>query len=67
MFRCDLCKKVSKPGDRPTTIVTKRREKEYSNRSKKGKEIISKGWEIVEEKKCCSFCGEANELAKEEK
>jgi len=43
MFRCDLCKKVSKPGDRPTTIVTKRREKEYSNRSKKGKEIISKG------------------------
>jgi hypothetical protein len=43
-------------------ITTSRRD----SRSKKGKEIISKGWEIVEEKKCCSFCGEANELAKEE-
>ena len=55
MFRCDLCKKISEPGDRPTMIVTEKREKEYSNRSKKGKEIISKGWEIVQEKKCCSF------------
>jgi hypothetical protein len=34
MFRCDLCKKVSKPGDRPTTIVTEKREKEYSNRDR---------------------------------
>lgn len=57
MFRCSLSGKVSLPGESPVRIVTKTRPKTYINEKviyendkKKTIEILSDGWEIVEEK-----------------
>ena len=34
MYRCQLCNRVSRPGERATKVVTERRPAEYPSRSK---------------------------------
>ena len=45
MFRCEFNKELSDPGERPITLVTEKREREYKNHN--GEK--SYGWEIVTE------------------
>lgn len=62
MFRCQECKEVSKPFDKPLKIVTATRKKEYF--TKEGKPVRTRkgtqatGWEIVEEIDVCKKCFE---------
>ena len=69
MFKCEDCGKSIGPRVAPKMVVTERRERDYSTTIKKeddyrGREvkqrIVSKGWEIVKELKCCSDCAEAH-------
>jgi hypothetical protein len=48
MFRCDFCKKTTKPYEKLHRQVTKVRNKQYPNESF--------GMEIVEEKRSCEPC-----------
>ena len=57
MFRCQLSGRNSVPGQSPVRLVTQTRQKTYvnykevfENEKKKLIEVISEGWEIVEEK-----------------
>ena len=57
MFKCALSGKNSIPGQSPVRVVTQTRQKTYvnykeviENEKKKLIEVISEGWEIVEEK-----------------
>ena len=53
MFRCQLTGKLSKPNEKGVKIVTKTRQKTYTNVLKRGEReitITSEGYEIVEEK-----------------
>src|ERR1035437_7189518 len=57
MLRCALSGKNSIPGQSPVRVVTQTRQKTYvnykeviENEKKKLIEVISEGWEIVEEK-----------------
>ena len=52
MYRCQVTKKISKPGERMVKVVTKRRDKIYYRLDDKtGQQVeIGRGWEIVEEK-----------------
>lgn len=57
MFRCQLSGKNSVPGQSPVRIVTQTRQKTYvnykeviENEKKKIVEVITQGFEIVEEK-----------------
>ncbi len=57
MFICQVSGKVSKPGEKPFKIVTKTRNKQYTNEIMRGERkhtITSEGWEIVEEKTVCA-------------
>lgn len=66
MFRCQLSGKVSEPRVSPVRIVTQTRPKTYinykevfENDKKKLIEVISEGWEIVEEKLVLAETAEA--------
>ena len=75
MYRCKLCNRVSRPGERATKVVLERRPAEYPSRGKAQKgssERRSKaqddpggaGYEIAKECIACAPCAEAF-LAKE--
>jgi len=75
MYRCKLCNRVSRPGERATKVVLERRPAEYPSRGKAQKgstERRSKfqddpggaGYEIAKECIACASCAEAY-LAKE--
>lgn len=56
MYRCQVTNKLSEPGIKAYKVVTKTRPKTYRNVVKQGEkdvEIISHGWEIVEEQLVC--------------
>ena len=56
MFVCQVSGKLSSPGESPHRLITKTRSKTYVNKLKRnGKtiEVVSHGWEIVEEKLVC--------------
>lgn len=55
MFRCDVCKIVTKPREKCYRVVKATRAKIYRN--DRGK-IIGSGKEIVEEVKLCPTCRE---------
>lgn len=46
MFRCSITKELSQPSERPYTLVTEKREKEYISPHTGEK---SYGWEVVTE------------------
>ena len=59
MYRCQSCKKNSKPGEAQNKRVIETRKKTYENHIRKGKKVItirSEGSEIVKEVAICSGC-----------
>ena len=56
MFKCKICGKVTRPGEKQTKKVIKTRKKEYCNMDKNEREKISKGIEIVQEINICEKC-----------
>jgi|ERR1035437_4445 hypothetical protein len=74
MFRCALSGKNSIPGQSPVRVVTQTRQKTYvnykeviENEKKKLIEVISEGWEIVEEKLVLPEVAKALNNGQEEK
>ena len=75
MYRCELCNRVSRPGERAVKVVTSRRPTEYPSRAKAQRMRIGRktkhqddpggaGYEIAKEAVACSTCAEQH-LAKE--
>lgn len=56
MFRCDICHKASKSGEKQNKKVIETRDKTYHYIDKYGKEKTSEGTEIVKEIKVCDEC-----------
>jgi len=66
MYKCDNCRKFSKPGDKLTKVVVSERAKVYPPRYKEdefGKAVCidngGEGFEIQEEVNCCPACAPA--------
>ena len=75
MYRCELCNRVSRPGERATKVVTERRPAEYPSRGKAQKGSTGRrskfqddpggaGYEIAKEAIACATCAQ-EQLAKE--
>lgn len=75
MYRCQLCSRVSRPGERATKVVLERRPTEYPSRSKAQKARSGRrskyqddpggaGYEIAKEAIACPACAQEH-LAKE--
>ncbi|MEM8609782.1 MAG: hypothetical protein AAGF92_21980 [Myxococcota bacterium] len=69
MYRCELCNRVSRPGERATKVVTERRPTEYPSRSKAQRSRAGRrskfhddpggaGYEIAHEAIACPACAE---------
>ena len=61
MFKCDLCKKISRPYTPMTKKIAEIRKKEYEYKifTKSGEKTkITKGWEIVKELSVCNDCAD---------
>lgn len=69
MFICDITKKVSVAGEKPTVVVSKKRKKSYDNGTSFGWEIVeemrlsSEGLRIWREKNCAAGVDEALEAS----
>jgi rubredoxin len=80
MYRCQLCNRVSRPGERATKVVLERRPTEYPSRGKAQKARTGRrsklqddpggaGYEIAKEAMVCPTCAaeqHAKEAAQEE-
>lgn len=75
MYRCQLCNRVSRAGERATKVVTERRPAEYPSRGKAQKGRAGSkskfqddpggaGYEIAKESVMCPTCAQEH-LAKE--
>ncbi len=75
MYRCQLCNRVSRPGERATKVVTERRPAEYPSRGKAQKAGSGRrskaqddpggaGYEIAKEAMVCPTCAQ-EQLAKD--
>ena len=75
MYRCELCNRVSRPGERASKVVTERRPTEYPSRSKAQRARSGRrsrfqddpggaGYEIAKEALACPICAQ-EQLAKE--
>ncbi len=75
MYRCELCNRVSRPGERATKVVMERRPTEYPSRGKAQKASTGRrakahddpggaGYEIAKEVMVCATCAE-EQLAKQ--
>ena len=75
MYRCQLCNRVSRPGERATKVVTERRPAEYPSRSKAQRARSGRrskvqddpggaGYEIAKEAMVCPVCAQ-EQLAKD--
>ena len=58
MFRCDKCKKITKPREKQTKKVVKTRTKTYYFEDKYGNKKKKDGHEIVKEINLCEKCAE---------
>jgi hypothetical protein len=79
MYRCQLCNRVSRPGERATKVVIERRPAEYPSRGKAQKGHAGRrskfqddpggaGYEIAKEAIACATCAQehfAKEAARE--
>lgn len=61
MFKCELCGKITKAGEKQTKKIIKTRDKIYSYKDKKGNEKESVGKEIVKEINICEECAKKEE------
>jgi hypothetical protein len=75
MYRCQLCNRVSRPGERATKVVIERRPTEYPSRSKAQRTRAGRrakfqddpggaGYEIAKEAIVCATCAQ-EQLAKD--
>ena len=75
MYRCQLCNRVSRPGERATKVVMERRPTEYPSRSKAQKARAGRrskyqddpggaGYEIAKEAMACATCAQ-EQIARE--
>jgi hypothetical protein len=75
MYRCQLCNRVSRPGERATKVVVERRPTEYPSRGKAQRARSGRrskyqddpggaGYEIAKEAMACATCAQ-EQLAKE--
>jgi hypothetical protein len=75
MYRCELCNRVSRPGERASKVVIERRPTEYPSRGKAQRQRTGRkaklqddpggaGYEIAKEALACPACAETI-LAKE--
>ncbi len=75
MYRCELCNRVSRPGERATKVVIERRPTEYPSRGKAQRARSGRrskyqddpggaGYEIAKEAIACATCAQ-EQLAKE--
>lgn len=53
MHRCDLCKRLSQPGEKQRKVVAKYRDKTYYNHKN---EAVGQGTEIAQEIAICGDC-----------
>jgi len=71
MYRCELCNRVSRPGERASKVVTERRPTEYPSRGKAQRARSGRrskfqddpggaGYEIAKEAIVCSTCAQAH-------
>ena len=71
MFRCELCDRVSRPGERQIKVVVERRPAEYPSRGKAQRARAGRrdkfrddpggaGYEIAKEKIGCASCVDAH-------
>ncbi len=69
MYRCELCNRVSRPGERATKVVVERRPTEYPSRGKAQRARSGRrsklhddpggaGYEIAKEAMACAACAE---------
>ena len=58
MFRCERCKRITKPGEKQHKKIVQTRQKTYVNIDKRGKEKKTIGSEIVKEINICEECFE---------
>mgnify|MGYP004606900099 CR=1 FL=1 len=65
MFKCELCGKTTKAGEKQTKKIIQTRDVKYSNILPNGKEKISDGYEIVKEINICEECAKKEEEKKE--
>lgn len=56
MFKCELCGKITKAGEKQHKKVVQTRNKTYINIDKKGNEKKTTGTEIVKEIRICEKC-----------
>ena len=56
MYICDICKKVTKSGEKQNKKILKTRKKIYHYFDKYGNEKTSEGREIVKEINVCDEC-----------
>lgn len=56
MFKCGICGEITKAGEKQNKKIVETREKEYVYVNKHGKEVTSKGSEIVKEINVCEKC-----------
>ena len=56
MFKCELCGKITKAGEKQHKKVVKTRDKTYINIDKNGNEKKTTGTEIVKEINICEEC-----------
>lgn len=56
MYRCDICKEITKSGEKQNKKIIKTRTKKYHYIDKYGKEQTSEGSEIVKEINVCEKC-----------
>ena len=66
MFKCELCGKITKSGEKQTKKIIETRKVKYSNISPNGKEKVTDGFEIVKEISICEECAKKEEEKNEQ-
>lgn len=61
MFKCEICGKITKAGEKQTKKIIETRDVKYSNILPNGKEKITDGTEIVKEINICEECAKKEE------
>lgn len=56
MFRCEMCGKTTRPGEKQTKKIIAERERTYHYIDNKGRKQMSKGKEITKEINICEKC-----------
>lgn len=61
MFKCQICGKITKAGEKQTKKIVETRDKKYNYIDKHGNKKVSTGFEIVKEINICEECAKKEE------